>query len=280
MPALRDRLFLYATPLIALACLYLAFARHDSQYRLLNTLNVGGIFGTFFGHTAVAAGWAAFGPGPVLWRIPLSLVWMVLLCISWESNLVRQAQGAQGAGGVMAVCLFVQWLLLQIPFAVSKFVGTRLARIDETRGPQIQKLWQFSVRQLITLTGIVCACVGVGRILAPTIQTGWARVGEWSFYVPLTGIAACTSLPLVMAMLLPKRSMIAAVAAFAWIAMAVCLPTPISEPRNPNRLPPMQMAAMFAVMALWIVALEALVRLAGYRLLIPRLQSSEPIEGT
>ncbi len=37
-------------------------------------MTIGFFFGSFFGHTTLAAAWAALGPGPIGWRVPLSLV--------------------------------------------------------------------------------------------------------------------------------------------------------------------------------------------------------------
>jgi hypothetical protein len=73
------------------------------------------MFGSLFGHTTVAAAWAAFGPGRLLLRVPLSLLWVALLALAIGVNIDIHG-GPSNTAFMFGVLLLMQWILLQIPF--------------------------------------------------------------------------------------------------------------------------------------------------------------------
>ncbi len=83
----RYRVFVWATPLIVLGWLLIAFLDPDPPGQLGEYIGLGLFFGTMFGQTTMASAWAAFGPAPLVWRLPLSFLWVVMLAVGIGINV-------------------------------------------------------------------------------------------------------------------------------------------------------------------------------------------------
>jgi hypothetical protein len=160
----RDRIFLWAAPLIFLQWLGTALIEPNSGRGWLEYVSIGFFFGAFFGQTTLAAAWAALGPGPLRWRIPLSLVWVAMLPVAIAINVAIHG-GPDGAAFVIAGCLFGQWLLVQLPlWALAIGYGLRLRHVDEGEETQDRRELQLGIRHLMVITTVVGVILGVGRI--------------------------------------------------------------------------------------------------------------------
>jgi hypothetical protein len=83
----RYRVFLWAAPLVALGLLLLAVLDPDPPGRTGEYIGLGCVFGTMFAHTTMASAWTAFGPAALVWRLPLSLLWVVMLAAALGINV-------------------------------------------------------------------------------------------------------------------------------------------------------------------------------------------------
>ncbi len=272
------RILLLVSPLFAATCLLL-FARHLTPIKFADVLVIGALYGAMFGQTTVAGAWTVFGPGPLIWRLPLSLLWIALLAGGWEFNVsCKPGLGTEGVGGVMGTCLLVQWLVLQVLLWPAALGGVRL----QCRSGAVQKLerraGQFSLLHLLGLMVIAGIGIAVGRLLEPAFVAGYHRVGEWPIYRALALAAIVMNLPLLVAALLPRWSIPAVMLALVPISLASFWEPHFlnlvgeSIPRNQH------MTAINVATAVWVLAFAAAVRLSGYRLgrAAPRAAQTQP----
>jgi hypothetical protein len=260
------RVGLLVSPLFAATCLLL-FARHLTPVQLADVLVIGALYGAMFGQTTVAGAWAVFGPGPLIWRLPLSLLWIALLAGGWEFNVSwKPGLGTEGVGGVMGTCLLVQWLVLQVLLWPAALGGVRLTyRGDAGQKPE-RRAGQFSLLHLLGLMVIAGIGITIGRLLQPVFVAGYHRVGEWPIYRALSLGAIVMNLPLLIASLLPRWSIPATLLALVPIGLATFWEpyflNLVGESILSNRL----LLSTNGLTALWVLAFAAAVRLSGYRL--------------
>ncbi len=125
----RYRLLCCAVPAAALNLLVVIAIEPGSGIAEYVTLGL--FFGTFFGHATLSAAWAAVGPGPIGWRIPGALTWIVLLPIAVAVNVWLNGGPSDGAL-IVGIPVFGQWLLVQLllwPLAIG--FGLRLRHVDD-----------------------------------------------------------------------------------------------------------------------------------------------------
>ena len=60
----RYRILFWAAPVLVLQWIVIAVIELDGRGRY-EYVTIGFFFGSFFGHTTLAAAWAALGPGPI-----------------------------------------------------------------------------------------------------------------------------------------------------------------------------------------------------------------------
>jgi hypothetical protein len=229
---------------------------------------VGCWFGAFLGQTTLAAAWTAFGPGPPIWRLPLSLIWVGVLFTAWELNIRENHNGADGAGGAMGICMLTQWLLLQVPFWVLVLAfRVRMAREDEVKSSIQPRLGQFSVGELIVAVTIIGVALCVARIAVPILAAGLDRIGEPPLYRFLSWVAIVTSPPLVLAALTPRRPVRATLLVLFLIgAIGVGTFWERSIMRLYGEDVPLPFGWMNTWTALWIRAFVLAARWSGWRL--------------
>ena len=115
MIASQNRVYLWMGVAIALNWLAIVALHPPAGGNdVLRELCIALIFGSLFGHTTVAAAWAAFGPGRLIWRVPLSLFWVALLATAVGLNVIIQG-GPPPAVFIYSALILLQWVLLQIP---------------------------------------------------------------------------------------------------------------------------------------------------------------------
>ncbi len=167
-------------------------------------VGIGFFLGSVFGHTTLAAAWAALGPGRVWWRVPLSLVWVATLPVAIAINLGLN-NGPDDAVVVIGVCLFGQWLIVQLPlWALAIAYGLRLQHVDDWGKIQDRSSRQFSLRHLMIVTTIVGVILGAGRILIGWLGESFRLDREAPAFIFLAAAAVILTLPLLLAGLLPR----------------------------------------------------------------------------
>jgi hypothetical protein len=199
----RNRIFLWVGLVFAGSWLTLAFFDPDSIFGISETVSLGYYFGTLFGHVTVAAAWAAYGPGRLLWRVLLSLAWVALLGTALLINIKVNAGPPLSAALVVGGSCFAQWVVLQLPLWGLK-VGFRshLSYINDEVELSTAK-WQFGIRQLLIFTTIVAIVFGIGRLTVGTLVSLFEG-SDGLLFLFLAGSAIVFSLPLLMAALLRR----------------------------------------------------------------------------
>ncbi|HEX5103270.1 MAG TPA: hypothetical protein VFV87_05640 [Pirellulaceae bacterium] len=259
----RYRVLLWTAPLLLGTWLFSAFSNDDPQ-GFYQFIFVGLFWGTMFGHTTLAAAWAAFGPGPLLVRLPLSLFWVAMLPVAVAINLSVNSGPGQMAVPI-GICLLGQWLALQFPlWGLALWLRLRLqCRGELERNPGREAL-QFTIRQLVVVTAVVGVIFGVGRVLLPVVAQNYAQI---TIFALLCAAAIVLTLPLVLAALLHRFAVPGVLLVLALIAAATAWESPAMQAMDgTSSVPPELLAAINAGTALMILAVLAIVRMCGYSL--------------
>lgn len=271
MGSSRNRVFLWVGVAVVLNSLLLAAMNFSVSGVVRESIVMGLIFGSLFGHTSVAAGWAALGPGRLTWRVPLSLLWLALPIGALAIN--PRIHGGSGNFVVVMIALVLgQWLLSQLPlWALVIRQGIRLRYKDETDQLVDVRERQFGLRQLILMTALIGVILGIGRLAAPLIVHRFEIPKNDLFIVAFLIVAqVILSLPLLLAALLQKRSLLAVQLALLLIALATVWEHQLLQllvgpsPSVVNHL----FIAINSGTALISLVLLTTVRLNGYRLAV------------
>ena len=201
----RDHVFLWVAPVIAVQWLLLVVIDPDAGSGLAETLSIGFFLGTMLGQATLAAAWAPLGPGPLVWRLPLSLIWLALLALGLTLNLGLHRGPPGDFVILMGLCLLGQWVLLQFPlWGLALGYGIHLRHAaDALQSDQRQR--QFGIRQLIIVTAIVGVTLGLGRMLVARFATQIDLVNRETPIFIFLGVAAVVlTLPLMLAMLMRR----------------------------------------------------------------------------
>jgi hypothetical protein len=245
-------------------------------YLLLLVSNTGGFFpghvrlgfllGTCFGHTTLAAAWTALGPSPLIWRGPLSLLWVTLLVVAIVTTL---GGPTFDVATVLGGCLLGQWILVQIPlWGLVWGYGLRLRYRDEAHQTPDPRDRQFGVRQLMIVTAIVGVLLGVGRLAVTNLaaQFGAGLGVEMPAFIFLAVAAIVMTLPLLLAVLLPRLAVLATPVILILIVLAtfweLALLRTIHGGPGPDER---HLIWINAFTVAWILTITVVVRLSGYR---------------
>jgi len=242
-------------------------------------IRLGFFFGSMFSQTTLAAAWAAFGPGALAWRIPLSLIWVSILVIAIAFNIGVNGGPPLDFAALLGGCLFGQWFLLQFPFwGLVLRLGLRLQHMDDS--PQDIKLreLQFGIRQLIIITAIVGVVLGIGRF---AVTTWGGRFGSnGAEPIVLFGFLAVASIvqsvPLLLATLMRRMVIPGVLVALALIvAVTVCEVPLLASIVGGSGAQTTHFIAINGLAAAAILSVVLVVRLNGYYLARHRTGTTE-----
>jgi len=262
----RSVVWFCGAPLVVAGCLVVVLLdplRGSSQY-----VSLGYLFGTTFGHASMAAALTAFGPLRLVWRLPLSLLWLLSLAGAFYCNVLWY-RGPDEIPGTIAACLAGQFLALQIPFwGLAIGYGLRLRHCENTVPSTHRRELQFGIRELMIITAVVAAIFGAGRLaiaVAPSLAPQMGR--ETPIFIFLAAAAVMTSIPLVLAALLPRLALAAVILAMIFMSLATVSEVPLLSNFHTGPGPDIyHIIAINAFTAAWILSLAVILRISGYRL--------------
>jgi len=233
---------------------------------------MGVLFGTLFGQTTLAAAWTALGPLPFVWRLPLSLAWLAVLVAAFAFNVTRHGPGPDMPIFVliMAACVLGQWLLVQIPlWVLAVGSGWQLRDRESGGATPVERLRQFGIRQLMILTAIVGVLFGAGRAAVLRFMDSDLSMTPVVPFVFLAVAAVVTTLPLVIAALLPRGAIVATAIIAVLVAIATTTEAPLLlsiDRRSGPRDLTMVFACINAATGAWICGVIFGLRACGYGL--------------
>jgi len=205
----RWRAALWVSPVIGLALLLMVAVRPEPHAKPLEYVTIGLVFGTFFGQALLASAWVALGPLPLVWRLPLSLVWLAALVVALAMNIsIHGPRGDQEIIVVFACAAFGQWLLAQAPlWGLAVGYGLRVRHASNTSPALARKDQQFGIRQLLIVTAIVAVVLGIGRAIAIAIAPHVNLEYEPLLIISFLAVAGIImNVPLVLAAMLPRHA--------------------------------------------------------------------------
>jgi hypothetical protein len=174
-----------------------------------------------------------------------------------------------GYGGA----LLFQWVLVQTPIwiLVARY-GLRVGYANDASTVTDHRDRQFGIRQVMILTTIVAAVLGIGRVVLGGLQ-GESGFADWKSVLMMAFLVfanAIICLPVIAAALLPRGTLLATFGALLLVAFATAIELPLM---SLLAKPPTQASDLwiFGLINLfhcaWILTLLLLVRRSGFRLL-------------
>jgi hypothetical protein len=161
----RYRLFLGVAPPILVSWLTIGFLDPDPGSEAYEPFGMGLFLGSLFGHTTLAAAWAALGPGRLVWRMPLSLMWVAMLVVAIALN-----ERFSGGALLLGAGLLGLWLVVQLPlWGLALGLGWHVRHWDDTQSERDPRAAQFSIRELVILMAIVGLVFGVERVIISSL---------------------------------------------------------------------------------------------------------------
>ncbi len=271
MLAPRHKLFLWVVSLLAINWLTLTPVGVNDFVPVTFCY----FFGSLFGHATLAAAWAAFGPGSFAWRIPLSLVWVLMLVVP----IIMITQGPSQDRINFTILFFGAWLVSQIPLWGLKTAFRFELRHTDERKTFDPSQRQFGIRQLIVATAIVGVALGIGRLLIANVPQDFSPMqGEIVVFVYLQVIVAIFSIPLLLASLLERGALIGASLVLAMISLGTYFEEPILlsfVAWGPNSIF-YELIGINAFACGLHLVVAATVRRCGYRLIRLRTATTKP----
>ena len=261
-----ERAIFWTLPLVGLGLGILALM--DPDWTLEN-LGLGLFFGTMFGHATVAAAWAALGPGWLLVRLPLALVWIVLLAVALAYNVGIHGGPGQAieVAGMFGLILLGQWLLAQFPlWLLAAFCRVKVR--DRNLAAAGPRQWQFGIGQLMVATALVAVVLGAGRFLFIHYGEQVARLFAAGHVLAFLAVAAVVfSLPPLLAALLPRHWLWAVLLTLLVLGLWTAGEFNLSQTLGMGPRPSVwDFAAINAVTAAWVLLFATALRASGYRL--------------
>jgi hypothetical protein len=274
----RQSAWRWILAIIGLGLVSLTFVQPNSTSEGLSYAIIGYLYGTMLSLTTLAAAWAVLGTGKLMRRMMLSalLVLAVTLAVSTNLTLHEQSEGALLFLVVIGTVLFGQWLFAQVPlWFLAIAYGLRLTILHDEQADVPHTTRQFGIRQLMTVTAIVAVVLGIGRVLVGWLMRDDEFLSDSGQVFVIIGFIAATGvisiLPLVLAMFLSRGAAIAAIRSLVFLGLASWAAGPLFRviTKAPAGSGPeyLHFLAINAVQAAWVIAIAALLRWAGNRLM-------------
>ncbi len=272
----RYRLALAAGTLVILQCAAIGLTPLPSAPIAISFILIGFVLGTMFGSAAIAAAWSAWGPYSWFVRIPLSVLWLVLLLLALSFGWGVPDEDASIA---MALCLSGEWLLLQIPFwGLTLGFGLQLQHRDAVSTASKGRFGQFGIAHLMIVTAVVGVIFGIGRLLAPWVVAHFPNSSDMFIFIFLAVAAMTFSLPIILAGFLPRGGLIAVPLVMLLVAGATYWEMPLlhSTVGGGPTIYHLIWINVFTVLTVLIFVLTA--RVCGYSFALARATSSRSSE--
>jgi len=254
------------------------FQRTAAEYAV-----VGMLIGTLFGHAVLMAAWSALGPFRPRWRLPLSLAWLTALALALAFN-IEVFGGPGDVVAAMTTCLFGMWLLILATLGgLAWWYRLTIRDAAVVRGATHSHPSdchasmaadgspapvQFGIGQLMKLTAAVAVVLGVGRLVVPLLADTFSDMGsEAPIFIFLAVAGIVMTLPLALAVLLPRQALLATLAAVALIMAATWWELPLLDAVVSRGGPKFEHIVWINLtQALWVLAVTGILRAGGYRL--------------
>jgi len=263
----QSKVFLFVGCIIGVSWLSLALVDVDRSSGISEILGLGYFFGSLFAHATLAAAWTVLGPARLIWRGPLSLLWLTMLSLAVFMNFAFNG-GPWELAPLLGACFLGQWILLQFPlWGLKAGFRLHLRHVSEQQAYNPQH-WQFGIRQLLIITTIAGVIFGLARFVISTLPAYSFFDEEVLVFPFLAASAIVFSLPLLLAALLQRHAIPGVVVALLYIGIATFLEVPLLQTatgstRRPNFYDLLAINLFTAALTL-VVAWT--VRLCGYRL--------------
>lgn len=237
---------------------------------------LGYFIGSLSANVTLAAAWGAFGPGRLVWRLPLSVAWVLMQLVCVAVNVLMELAPSNGLF-LMGVLLGLQWLILQVPlWGISLGVGLGLRYGEAAPREAGQSEVRFGLRDLFILMGLVAVMLGVGRLLLPLVDI---PDGFHVIVFVFLGVAGVfLTLPLLVATLLPRRVLPGIGAAILFITAGTFAEWTLGELLQGAGPGIEDFAVINAGASLVILLLAGAVRRCGYSLQRTRIAVGSVVE--
>lgn len=228
------------------------------------TILLGYFLGSLSASATLAAAWSALGPGPVIWRLPLSIAWVCMLLVAVGINISINSGPSNGVF-VVGTWLFVQWLLLQLPlWTLNAGLGFHLRYHEDANAESDAASVRFGLRDLLITMAIVGVLLGIIRALVSGVQM--ASGSELPIFIFLGVAGMIMTFPLVVAPLM-QRMALPGVALAILFMCAATYGELISFEQIAGPGPSIEdFIAINATSAIVILLVAGVVRLSGYSL--------------
>jgi hypothetical protein len=221
--------------------------------------------GTLVGHTMAAAAWLILGPMAFHWRLPVAVIWPVLLYVAEEQFIY---QGDAVGTYDLAIFLTLLWLVSVASIGlVLHATGWRLHNRDMQEPMQQRPVWQFRIVELLVITAVVAVVLAVGRIVVPGFVQTTGMPMSWRYWGPWLITAVPLGVTLFIGALDKKPSVLKILIPFVVAVIGVFLADEVRD-----RCLPLWMtinpdiAPTITVGLLWITLFGVAIRSSGYQL--------------
>lgn len=246
-------------------------------YRWRGLYSDGIIIGTVFSSTILAAAWTSFGPGSLLLRLPLSLLWAALMGFSIDISILVVDGGPRSFGYFMLLTSAL-WLVAQVPWwGVSLYFRLKLWHQGTPLPSHSTRHRQFGIRQLMIFTAFIAILLGMGRWLMQSIPNTIFDSEELKFWAFLCVSQIAMSVPLICATMLPRYVPAGVLISLLLIAGVAAAQMPLANqlfggfPGNEIWL----LAAENLSGIVWILLFAVVVRFSSYHFGVPALDQGD-----
>ena len=265
-PRLQPRnTFIWTGSLLALNWLTLAFLSPNAPG---DVVLIGYFLGSLYAHATLSATWLAFGPGRFVWRVPLSILWLLSLLLAIAIGLSSEAWEAIG---VVGTCVLGQWLMLLVPLCATRLVlGVALRRPCEIENED-KKPMRFGIRHLLIAMFASGSILGIGRVALPLVPIA---NHEFMAFLFLAVAAVVITIPLIFASFIQRYALAGVISSLVFIAIATVWERPMLSALGGSGPGIDHFIAINAVMATLVLIITGIVRRNGYFLLNTRGSTS------